>query len=164
MRALTISMALLLGACSTAAAQNVLVDGIPPQLIGAIHVIEPARESGAWVLQVISRGGIDGRGAGDLTIKSDGSAWLVRPGVAAAASPEVLSSLGQQIRTAAFNQWRVSSRLGICSDCYTTLIVLTRRESDDRTHTYTAFWDATTRTSVPAEVLRIHDLARAIQQ
>jgi hypothetical protein len=138
---------------------------LPPVFTGVAQPIEPPGQTGAWVLQVISRGGLDGRGTGDLTIKSDGTATLVTP-VKGAASihPDTLVSLNQRIRSVATPRWAVSSRLGICSDCTATLIVLSIREPNGLVSTYTAFWDATTTASIPEDLRRIHDLALTIRQ
>ena len=78
--------------------------------------------------------------------------------------PDTLVSLNQRIRTIATPQWSVDSRLGICSDCPATLIVLSVREPNGLISTYTAFWDATTKGRIPEDLRRIHDLALTIQQ
>jgi len=129
-----------------------------------VRQIEPPETPGAWVLQVISRGGLDGRGTGDLAISSDGALTLFKSATAASAPPGVLRSLRQFIQTTAPSQWTAGSRQGLCSDCLATLIVLTLRQSDGLLQTQTAFWDATTKGSVPADVLRIHDLALSLKR
>jgi hypothetical protein len=75
----------------------------------------------------------------------------------------LLQSLRSYIQAVAPSRW-TGSRLGLCSDCITTLIVLTRRQADGLLHTTTAFWDATTRADVAPDVLRIHELAAALVQ
>ena len=53
----------------------------------------------------------------------------------------------------------MNSRLGTCNDCVATLVMLTLRDQDGAVRTYTAYWDPTTRASVPADVIQIHDIA-----
>jgi len=142
------------------AAANVL----PLAFIGAVREIQPPTKAGAWVLQVISRGGLDGRGTGDLEISSDGAFTLPNSDVVTSAPPEILRSLGQHIQTTTPNQWTAGSRLGTCSDCLATLIRLTLRDADGSVRTQTAFWDPTTRQGVQPEVLRIHALALTISR
>jgi hypothetical protein len=78
--------------------------------------------------------------------------------------PEALTPLAQRIRVTSPSLWTVGSRLGTCNDCFATLVVLTLRGRDGALQTYTAFWDATTRARIPADVLQIHDLALTIEQ
>jgi hypothetical protein len=128
---------------------------------GTAAAPEPPPQTGSWALHVISRGGFDERSSGDLTIRSDGSVTLVAPGpTAASLHPDTLASLNQRVRTIATPRWNVTSRLGICSDCVRTLIVLSVREPGGPVSTYTAFWDATTSANIPDDLRRLHDLAR----
>ena len=164
MRTLTTLMVLITAVSGSSAGQQLPRDGIPLAFVSAVRQIEPPETPGAWVLQVISRGGLDGRGTGDLAISSDGALTLFKSATAASAPPGVLRSLRQFIQTTAPSQWTAGSRQGLCSDCLATLIVLTLRQSDGLLQTQTAFWDATTKGSVPADVLRIHDLALSLKR
>ena len=138
---------------------------LPPVFTAAVQAIELPGQAGAWSLQIISRGGLVERRTGDLVIRSDGSVTLVTGGARAASiRPDTLVSLNQRIRTIAAPQWSVKSRLGICSDCPATLIVLSVREPNGLVRTYTAFWDATTKARIPEDLRRIHDLALTIQR
>jgi hypothetical protein len=163
-RASTLLIVLTMAVPLSTGAQQPKWSGLPPVLLGAVREIQPPEGRGSWVVQVISRGGLDGRGEGDLAISSDGSLTAFTSGASAVVSPDALSSLGQRVRTATPTQWTGVSRLGTCSDCVATLLVLTLRDSDGPPQTYTAFWDATTRASVPVDLLRIHDLARTLQR
>jgi hypothetical protein len=138
---------------------------LPLIFTGAAAAIEPPPQTGSWALRIMSRGGFDERSSGDLTIRSDGSVTLVADGpTAASIHPGTLASLNQRVRTIATPQWNVTSRLGICSDCVATLIVLRVREPGGLVSTYTAFWDATTSANIPDDLRRIHDLALSIHQ
>lgn len=127
---------------------------LPLVFVGAVHAVEPAAQPGAWTLQIISRGGFAARDTRDLMIRSD----------AASIHPDTLVSLGQRIRTMTSPRWTVDSRLGVCSDCTATLIVLTVRDGNGLVQTHTAYWDPTTRAAIPADLLRLHDLAMTLQQ
>jgi hypothetical protein len=160
---LTTSVAVAITLSGSVAARQLPTDGIPIVLASAVRPLQPPDKPDAWVLQVISRGGFDGRGAGDLTITSDGAVSLSNAATAASPPPDLLQSLRSYIQAAAPSSW-TGSRLGICSDCIRTLVVLTRRQTDGLLNTTTAFWDATTRADVVPDVLRIHDLAKALVQ
>jgi hypothetical protein len=138
---------------------------LPPIFTAAVQAIEPPEHAGAWSLQILSRGGLVERRTGDLVVRSDGSGTLIT-GDAQAVSipPATLVSLDQRIRTIATRPWSVDSRLGICSDCPATVILLSVREPNGLISTYTAFWDATTKGRIPEDLRRIHDLALTIQQ
>ena len=167
MRILAISGVLIATLVAVAAAQSRRVDAVlPPVFMGAVRPVEPPGQPGAWVLQVISRGGFEGRRTGDLIVRSDGTATLITPGDGTTSiHPETLTSLGQRIRPMTTPHWTtIDSRVGMCSDCTATLIVLTVREPSGLVHTHTAFWDATTKAAMPRDLLRIHDLAMTIQR
>ena len=160
--------AVLIGTVTAVAAaqSRPVITVLPPIFIGAAQTVEPPGHAGAWTLQIISRGGFEGRRTGDLIVRSDGTATLVSPGNGTTSiHPDTLTSLSQRIRTITTPHWTtVDSRLGICSDCTATLIVVTIREPNGLIHTHTAFWDATTKAAMPRDLLRIHDLALTIPQ
>jgi hypothetical protein len=130
---------------------------------GAVRQIEPPEGPGAWSLQVISRGGLGGGGTGDRAISSRGGLTLFDTGATDAVPPDRLRLLGQSVRTSAPFQWSAGSKPSVCSDCVTTLLVLSIREEAGTVKTYTAFWDPTTRANVSADVLRIYELAATVK-
>lgn len=137
---------------------------IPLPFVGAVRQITPPEGPGAWVVQVISRGGLGGRGASNLAITSAGGSTLSDSGPTDAVRPELLNSLGKYIRTSTPAQWAAGSKLSVCSDCVATLIVLSLRDSVGTVETYMVFWDTTTKGNISADVLRIHDLALTARQ
>jgi hypothetical protein len=157
MRTLAIIVIGLLAGSGSTAAQSSSGDALPVAFMGSVSVAPPEGE-GAWMLQVISRGGLTGRGTGDLVIVSNGIVKQMNGGHLERMAPGELRTLAQRIRGTDRSRWTIGSRLGSCNDCFATLIVLTLREPDG-IHTYAAFWDATTRGRIPADVLQIHDLA-----
>ncbi|HKE82126.1 MAG TPA: hypothetical protein VKB50_00155 [Vicinamibacterales bacterium] len=157
MRALAIFVIAVVLGSGSAAAQSISGDALPPVFMG-IHPVAPVSGEGAWTLQVISRGGVIDGGTVDLIITSTGLVKHVGGGERERMGTGELSTLTRRIRGIYPSHWAIGSRLGTCSDCVTTLLVLTVREPD-AIRTYTAFWDATTRGGIPADVLEVHDLA-----
>ena len=133
---------------------------MPPLLAAGVKQIEPPQQEGGWVLQVLTRGGLDGRGNGDLAINSIGNFSVLRGDVAVISSHGAfVSELDQFIRAVRPAQWTASILSGICADCIVTLMHLARRGTDGSVQTYSVSWDPTTQAQVPLDVMRIHDLA-----
>ena len=147
-----------------ASAQTTPDARIPPMLARAVQRLDPPAKPGAWVLQVITRGGLDGRGTGDLTIDSNGDASFVHPsdGSAMRAQRLGVKQLDQSVRGILVSQWTAAPPPGICSDCVLTLMHLTLRGTDNSVQTYSAYWDPTSQAQVAPELMRVHDLALAM--
>lgn len=158
MRILGLALILSASMASSSAAQSSSADVLPAVFMGSVQSIVPPERSGAWTLQIISRGGLTGRGAGDFVIVSDGSVRRPSGGGGSSLRQEDLTSLTTRIRGAHLSQWHGSLR-DTCNDCFATLLVLTLRDEDGTVRTYTAYWDSTTRARIDPEVLQIHDLA-----
>jgi hypothetical protein len=141
-----------------------LPSDIPLVFAGAVRQILPPEGPGAWVVQVITRGGLHGSGASDLAITSAGALTRSDPDRTSAVRADLLNSLGKYVRASTPSQWAAGSKLSVCSDCVATLIVLSLRDSLGTVQTYTTFWDTTTRANISADVLRIHDLALTVRQ
>ena len=135
---------------------------IPPMFRTAVRDIAPAVQPGAWVIQVISRGGFTGRGTGDLVLNSEGDWSFSEPANFRSLSRDALRPLTKRIRVTEASRW-TPSRLSTCADCDVTLVVLARRDAAGAIQTLTAFWDQTTKRSVPAEVLRIYEEAAKLK-
>jgi hypothetical protein len=128
---------------------------LPPVFMGSLHAIPLPDGDGAWVLQVISRGGFTGRGAGDVVVISDGRVRRPRGG-AESLRAEAIGSLRERIERTPPGLWTLGSRLSKCNDCVATLVVLTVRERGGFVHTYSSYWDATTLAGIPDDVRQIH--------
>ena len=135
---------------------------VPPQFAGAVRKLDPPEAPGAWVVQVLSRGGLGGRGTGDRAISSAGGLTLFDPGTTGAVPPDRLHLLGEYVRTSTPAHW-TSISASVCSDCVTTLMVLRVRDASGAVQTRTVSWDPTTRGKVPAEVLRIYDFVSVLK-
>jgi hypothetical protein len=137
---------------------------VPTIFTGAIRPLQPPESAGAWQLQVITRGGFTGRGTGDFSINSAGSMTIFAPETTVAVQADVLGRLREFVSTSTPSQWNVNRGASICSDCVSTLIVLTVRTPSGGVQTYTALWDPTMRARVSPDALRIHDLALSVRQ
>jgi hypothetical protein len=162
MRKLTLLVALTMAAATVVEGRQQPAD-VPILFAGAVRQIEPAQGPGAWVVQVISRGGLGRRATGDRAISSTGGLTLFDPGTTGTVRPDLLSLLGEYVRTSTPAKWTAGSSVSVCSDCVTTLMVLSVRDATGALQTYTAYWDPTTRASVPADVLRIYDLVSSVK-
>jgi hypothetical protein len=128
--------------------------GLPPEFAGSMAVgLGP--EANAWAVQILSRGGLDGRGRGDLTVKSDGTLiWRAADGVCESKlSAEALESLTQVVRAVTGASWGSYAR-GHCHDCYITAVLVQRREPDGGTRLYAAHWDVG---EIPDEIKKVYE-------
>ncbi|MEJ7575946.1 MAG: hypothetical protein WKF74_02955 [Pyrinomonadaceae bacterium] len=135
-------------------------------LNGANQVDVPEGE-GMWTVQIITSGGILGNGKGDLALTSKGnfSQSLNSLMESKLLTSETLQPLAQLIAKAKIPEQvkpfiglaSQTSSTSLCSDCYKTTFILSRREADGKIKTLVATWDATTKTQVAEEVLQIYE-------
>jgi hypothetical protein len=128
--------------------------GLPPEFAGAGNVgLGP--EANAWAVQIQSRGGLDGKGRGDLTVRSDGfMTWRAADGVCESKlSAEAMESLTQIVRAVSGAGWGSYSP-GLCYDCYMTAVIVQRREPDGSARLYMAHWDIG---EIPDEVKKVYE-------
>ena len=137
---------------------------VPAMFSGSIRPLQPPDGAGAWQLQVITRGGIGGRGTGDFAINSAGNMTVFTPDTTMTVQAEVLGRLSEYVGTSTPSQWSAKLAPSLCSDCVSTLIALTVRTPAGGIQTYTAVWDPTLRARVGADALRIHDLAQSVRR
>lgn len=100
---------------------------------------------GAWVLRVVSRGGITGIGRGNFTISSDARLTCSRPGCAPTLSDARVRQIGEMIAAIDTAAW-LSQPKSTCSDCYETVLTVHRREGET-IRVYVAEWDDSQRVS-----------------
>ena len=151
-------------ACAVVSAVAAAGPPVAAQTGGALLDVPAA--SGDWVLEITTRGGIMGQGAGEIVIASNGRVACggTKPRCPAAIAAESLRSLRDQVRLAAVAPWQVLRGSTICSDCQTTTLVLTSRNADGTLTTTHAAWDPTTRAKLSAEVVRVYDIAARLAQ
>ena len=118
---------------------------------------EPPAGPNAWSLQVHTSGGFTGRGAGSVTISSDGR---MQCGPAPCATPlasGLLDPFGKAVASAVLGAgWGGQPPSTLCSDCIRTTIVLKRREGAV-VSVYRASWDDSQ--SVTPELRELRRLA-----
>ena len=132
---------------------------LPLIFTGAIRPLQPPDGVGAWQLQVITRGGFSGHGTGDFAVNSIGSMTIFTPETTVAVKADVLGRLRDYVSSSTPSQWSAKPGASLCSDCVSTLIVLTVRTADSGVQTYTAVWDQTMKARMPPDALRLYDLA-----
>jgi hypothetical protein len=144
-RVVAVCCACFLIACAgSAAAQD-----FPQRFAAAVPEVPVPPGAGAWVLQVITVGGITGRGTEPITLTSEGAN---------------LAPLRDAVRQAPGWNWSGSAFGSTCSDCYSTLLVLTFRDDTGLARRYVAYWDPTTRARLAKDVARLHDMAVALRK
>jgi hypothetical protein len=120
--------------------------------------------NGAWLVQVVTFGGILGKGDLDFAVSSEGKmscSFQVRCPTDFKAAD--FHPLVGTIRDVVFPA-RPSPAISLCNDCITRRITISRRDSMGIVQTYTGSWDETTRDQVPQEVIRIYDAFRALMK
>jgi hypothetical protein len=134
---------------------------LPPAVRGlfsAIRKVELPPEANAWAVQIVSRGGITGRGRGDLTITSHGD--LVWKAVENQCNVKLQDDVKQMLTQTAFSAnapgWGRPTA-SYCSDCFVYAMVLQRREHDGIERTYVAYWDDTTAKNISEELRKVYD-------
>jgi hypothetical protein len=117
---------------------------------------------GAWTIRISTGGGFTGRGRGSVTLTSQGDLTCLET-----LRPCESKLVGDRLRpitqlVSSFNPSKWGSvppqENMVCSDCYTTTMTLARRESGKVTIA-TLSWNDVTQGKVPANVLRLAEMA-----
>jgi hypothetical protein len=140
----------------------IFVKGRP--VLEGVQTITLPPEAGAWAVQLIRRGGILGDVKSAWLITSQGEVMKNVAGTPTSAklAPDALSKLTRLVRSAKLHI-RDDSTASPCRDCYTSTLVLYRREADGIERTYTASWDDSTVKKLPEEVADIYAAILDIQ-
>lgn len=136
---------------------------LPPELFSAVGSVRAPKGKDAWVVQVVSRGGLTGLGRGDVTVNSLGEVRcnpFVGPPCGYSLTPGALESLSKLVASARPSKWGAGA-MGPCRDCYVTLLELRRRDAKGREKTYTVYWDDSTLAQINEEARRIFSEALA---
>ena len=148
--------------CENLTATTLLFNGASP--------VDVPEGAGAWAVQILTTGGILGNGKGDLVLTSAGN-FSRNQSLLTESKPftfETLQPTAQLISKVQISepvkpflqQISQSSNASLCSDCYKTTFILSRREADGKVKTFVATWDAVTKTQVAEEVLQIYESVR----
>ena len=129
-----------------------------PAGMGSFPIVGLSPEANSWAVQIITRGGIAGKGKGDLTITSYGH--LVWNGVENQCNVKLGDDALQMLAQTAFSvdasKWD-GRKASFCADCYVTTLILQRRERDGIVRTYIACWDDSTAGKLPEELRKVYD-------
>ncbi len=119
----------------------------------------------AWVVEVMTRGGFDGKGLGDYRVTSAGKLNRDYRGRLdeIIVKNESLQIFAEFIPPATKVEWGKYG-FGTCMDCVATFLRLKTRDKDGKVRTWIAYWDATTQRRVPSEVTRLYDAVIALAQ
>jgi hypothetical protein len=141
---------------NSAQVQNPTV--VLPDGLGAFQKVELSPEANSWAVQIITRGGLDGRGKGDLTITSQGRlVWNeVKNQCNVKLGDDVLQMLTQTAFSVDASNWGRQTS-GICADCFVTAIALQRREGDGIGRMYIAYWDDSTAGKISEGLRKVYD-------
>jgi hypothetical protein len=114
-----------------------------------------------WVVRVATTGGIVGTGIGNFSFSSEGKLACGREMQCVKEfRPADFHALIEVVQAGTLPA--TSSPVSLCNDCITRTITISRRDSMGVVHTFSASWDETTRSRLPAEVSRIYDAALAL--
>jgi hypothetical protein len=120
-----------------------------------VHMDLPAGND-AWVVQLLTSGGLFGMGQGNFAVSSEGRK--------ACSPPEKCT---KDLIVAAFKPLVDAIQPGnvtitrplpsLCNDCYVRTIVIRRRDSKGVLHIYAASWDDLSKDAIPREVVQIYE-------
>ena len=149
MRSVLRIVAILVGCTLTAGSQ-----GNPP-------TADLPDGAAAWVLQITTHGGFEGRGSGDILMKSTGELRCSRKEMSC---PEKLTSktvteLSRIIATIKRPYWTNAVLDNFCQDCLETTMQLTVRDHNGSIQTFDAHWNITTQNHLPPALLRLFSAA-----
>jgi hypothetical protein len=116
----------------------------------------------AWLVQVVTSGGLMGKGGGDFTISSEGRiVCSLQLKCAQDFKPLNLQPLVEVIHAVDLPTPAVPI-VSLCRDCITRTITVSSRDSAGVLRVYTASWDDTTKDKMPREIIRIYDAAKEL--
>lgn len=135
-----------------------------------LAVSQPSAPRPRWQVEVTTHGGLSGRGAGAVQVRSSGEAELVTTGgqrCRVRLERQELRRLEEAVRRAAPSRWHPRYYLpdnptGCCDQVATTM-ALSRLESGGRgeRHAVTGWYDES-RSRAPRDALALHDAALEI--
>lgn len=123
--------------------------------LAAVPRVDAPAEPGEWSIALITRGGIGGGAAKDVTLTSAGPVRCSNP------NPKCRATLDRQAVAALSRQVELSwaaftaPAARLCSDCVRTFLLITRRDQSGQPHVRAASWDVTTTSQVPPDIFRL---------
>ena len=120
-----------------------------------------------WTVQILTSGGFDGSGKGDLVFTSDGKFSRDQNPLTKNQfiTSEALQKITDSVLKVQISEQNLKplaeivkeSGKSLCSDCYKTTLILFRRDADGTVKTFMTNWDVTTKSQVPEEILQIYE-------
>ncbi len=139
---------------------------VPIIFHSALSSASAPAEKGGWEVRIVSRGGFSGMGRGDIIVESSGRVICanVEGACRDAISGEPLRALAAFVKNAQATEWG-APKLGYCSDCFSTMLILKRREENGELKTLLSYWDDTTWGEVHAKGFPLFDaLMKALKK
>ncbi len=136
-------------------------------LLRGINQVDVPEGAGAWTVQILTSGGVMGNGKGNLVLISTGNFSRSQSSLSQSRpfKPEALQPVTQLISKVQISehvkpfvqQISQTSNASLCSDCFKTTFILSRREADGTVKTFVVEWDVTTKAQIPEEVLQVYE-------
>ena len=127
-------------------------------LAAAIVALALADAPGSWVVDVTTTGGYTGRGAGAVSVRSDGAAACDAPLQCARAAPgDALASLTSSLEAIRGVTWDRPASRTTCNDCIVTTMTVHIRQTDGTESRVAYTWDNVEAPLVPPPVLTLYD-------
>ena len=136
-----------------------------PSVVTVQPIALPAGDN-AWAVQIVSRGGLDGSGRGDLTLASDGILYWkgADGGCSRKLSDETMNTLTKVVLAAegpaSATERSVS---GMCGDCYVTAMILQQRTATGVVRASTAIWDDVSQAKIHADLITVYESLMALR-
>jgi hypothetical protein len=127
---------------------------------------ELREETGAWILEVETGGGLIGKRESYLLLTSKGSITLSdshKDCLPSSSSFREVDSLVKQARPAEWTTPNADLHVSLCQECYKTTLKLFRREQSGAQSAYMAYWDTATMPVLSKEVATIYSAAERLK-
>jgi hypothetical protein len=118
----------------------------------------------AWAVQIVSRGGIDGKGRGDVTLTSDGNlTWNGPDGSCNRTLPgETMSALTKVVLAVEAPAYLTGiPAASVCGDCYVTGMIIQQRSVSGAVRVSSGIWDDFRQAKVTAGMITVYEALMA---
>lgn len=109
----------------------------------SVSAQDPPGGNGAWVLDLVTSGGFNGMGIGQVSVNSSGMLACASSHhkCPARLTDAALKSLADKVKAASAVRWDFVAVGGLCSDCVAVRLELRMRQPDGSIKTFIASWD-----------------------
>lgn len=131
----------------------------------ALHAQQPTvpalalgNAPGSWVADVATTGGFTGRGAGSISVRSDGAAACAMPlRCDATIATGRIATLTDTLDAARRSVWQRPPSRSVCNDCIVTTLTIRTRLTDGSESRTVFTWDNAEAPQLPAAVHTFYD-------